>query len=220
MEIFSQIPTLKVKTYNRGKYSIKTIEGAINLPTWKGFQSRQGAYNGMDKTGASDGIMKLIVDGNTEADQTAVSKDQVNAYQFIISNQERIKEHILNALLIKYKELQQQYGYGEDDESFMPQVTEIVQFQSLIGLSIVHLLDLSKDGMAYVGYEFGCTWDEEHGLGFMTHGDRVIEIGAADTSFDTWIAENDIDPVRAAQELEKYRDVPKMAPKKPWWKFW
>lgn len=74
----------------------------------------------------------------------------------------------------------------------MPDVENITQFKSLIGLSAVHLLHISKEGTAYVGYEFGCTWDDEHGLGVMTHKDRIIEIGGADTSFLTWIAEDDL----------------------------
>jgi hypothetical protein len=64
----------------------------------------------------------------------------------------------------------------------------------LIGLSSVHVLSVAKDGIAYIGFEFGCTWDGEHGLGVMTHRDRVIEVGGADTSFLAWIAEQDAEP--------------------------
>jgi hypothetical protein len=58
----------------------------------------------------------------------------------------------------------------------------------LIGLSNVHILSVARDG---IGLQFGCTWDEEHGLGVMTHRDRVVQVGGADTSFLTWIAEED-----------------------------
>jgi hypothetical protein len=76
----------------------------------------------------------------------------------------------------------------------MPDVNDVSQFKSLIGLSTVHLMNVSKDGTAYIGYEFGCSWDDEHGLGFMTHKDRVIKIGGADTSFLTWVAKEDLNP--------------------------
>lgn len=49
-----------------------------------------------------------------------------------------------------------------------------------------------KDGYAYVGYEFGCTWDEEHGLGFMTYKDRIVDFGGADSAFLTWVARKDL----------------------------
>ena len=45
--------------------------------------------------------------------------------------------------------------------------------------------------IAYIGFELGCVWDEEHGLGVMTHRDRVVDVGGADTAFTEWIAEND-----------------------------
>jgi|GEM_PF-7134692 len=33
-----------------------------------------------------------------------------------------------------------------------------------------------------VGYELRCAWDTEHGVGVMTHEDRVVEVGQADTA--------------------------------------
>lgn len=51
-----------------------------------------------------------------------------------------------------------------------------------------------RDGAAYVGYEFACAWDEEHGLGAMTHRDRVVAVGQADVAILEWIAEQDARP--------------------------
>jgi hypothetical protein len=47
-------------------------------------------------------------------------------------------------------------------------------------------MENEKDGFAYAGYQFRCTWDQEHGLGIMTHRDRIIEIGGSDSSF-AWV---------------------------------
>ena len=73
----------------------------------------------------------------------------------------------------------------------MPEIERIEQLRSLIGLSNVYVHAVSKDGMAYIGYEFGCTWDDEHGLGVMTHRNRIVEAGYADASFDEWTAKRD-----------------------------
>jgi len=62
----------------------------------------------------------------------------------------------------------------------------------MIGPSWLHLIDEEKDGMAYLGLELGCTWDGEHALGLMLHGNRILKIGGADISFDFWIARGDI----------------------------
>jgi hypothetical protein len=50
---------------------------------------------------------------------------------------------------------------------------------------------VTRSNAAYVGLEFGCTWDEEHGVGVMTHQGRAVKIGGADTAFLAWVAEGD-----------------------------
>ncbi len=42
-----------------------------------------------------------------------------------------------------------------------------------------------------MGYEFGSNWEEEHGLGAMTHAGRVVDIGGGDTAILEWIAKED-----------------------------
>ncbi len=81
----------------------------------------------------------------------------------------------------------------EEFKTSMPEVSSPMEFDQLIGPSYVHVLEESLEGVAYIGFEFGCTWDREHGLGFMTHGQRVTDVGGADTSFLEWIAESDIE---------------------------
>ncbi|GAA4728514.1 DUF6985 domain-containing protein [Flavisolibacter ginsenosidimutans] len=214
------IPTLAVKTIKSGKHELKCLEGTVHLPAWEGFQSRKGPYNSVDANELSDGTIALTVGEYTSANESlSVSEEQVAAYNYLVDEQSSIREAILNALLPAYQRMQPEYGY-EDGDDIMPNVTATAQFTALIGLSTVHILDVHKEGIAYTGYEFGCTWDDEHGLGVMMHKDRVIEIDAADTSFDTWIAEKDSDPVRAAEELEKAKKAPVIPFKKPWWKFW
>ena len=34
-----------------------------------------------------------------------------------------------------------------------------------------------------------CTWDEEHGIGIILHGDHALELGGADTVGLLWVAE-------------------------------
>lgn len=41
----------------------------------------------------------------------------------------------------------------------------------------------AADGLAYIGLQLGCDWDDEHGLGIVLHGTRVVEIGEADIAF-------------------------------------
>ncbi len=82
-----------------------------------------------------------------------------------------------------------QYDYPPDE--VMPEVQSPDHFRELIGLSTVHILAVAKSGFVYVGFEFSCLWDDEHGLGVLTHRDHVVDIGGADTAFLGWNAEED-----------------------------
>jgi len=215
METLSdKIPNLELKTHKGDNYEFKTIEGFITLPTWQSFQSRQGAYSSVDKSTPSDGSVKISIGGDMTDDNPQITNEHVSAYNFVTQHQKKIKSVLLTALKKDYKNLQDLYDYDEESSAdIMPNVNNISQFKSLIGLSTVHIMNVSKDGIAYVGYEFGCRWDDEHGLGIMTHKHRVVKIGLADTSFLTWIAQQDKSPETNELAVEKLK-------KNPWWKFW
>jgi hypothetical protein len=119
---------------------------------------------------------------------------QRKAYELLLSKQDSIREVILAALLNRYEGWRSEWADAMDEdelEEVMPPVGDVQAFRKLIGLSNLHVLTVEKDGAAYIGFELGCTWDDEHGLGFMMHGDRVVKLGGADTSFLEWIAERD-----------------------------
>ncbi len=113
--------------------------------------------------------------------------------------------------------------YGDN----LPNISEIGQFKDLISLTYLHVMSAERGGYAYIGFELGCVWDEEHGAGVLMHKERVIDIGQADTSFNSWTAFEDNGTKEIQQEKRKPRFdrifVLKKEPKlkiKPWWKFW
>jgi hypothetical protein len=170
------------------------FEGIISLPTWKNFQSRQGPYCSRDKMENSNGEFKVAIGGDSLDEHPTIKAEQINAYEFLVANAEAIKEAMLAKLLAEYKNLQSQYGYSEEEaKELMPNIDSVQQFENLIGLGNVHILEVSKDNVAYVGYEFGCNWDDEHGIGFMTHKNKIVNFGDTDMSFMTWVAQQDID---------------------------
>jgi hypothetical protein len=189
--VSDKIPNLSLKKYSGDNYEFFKIEGFVVLEAWKGFQSRGGAYGSLDSKEASNGSVRITVDADIVEGLAKITEEQVNAYNYLIQHQEIIKDAILQSLLSDYKNMQEYYDYEEGDEE-MPAVDNVSQFSNLIGLSTIHIINVSKDGIAYVGYQFGCTWDDEHGLGFMTHTNRVIHIGWAADSFQSAEAEKDL----------------------------
>jgi hypothetical protein len=210
------------------------FEGTMKIQAWAEFQSTT-----VNSTETSEGTCRLSTGGDMVVNEPKIEDFHLNAFNYLIENQKTIKDSILNYLLNQYPNLQEQYGYEDDEKSeYMPEVKSKEQFKQLIEMSNVHLMNVEKEGYAYVGYEFGCKWDDEHGIGFMTHKDRIIDFGGADTSFLTWIAERDLSPIEKpeisnsntevleertevleerTEEVEERTEEP-IKKKKPWWK--
>lgn len=183
------IPNLDRKENWLGGIKGYTLEGIMRLPAWAGFLNKPGEHKIIEPK-RSDEKVAFTVEGEIIAGKPRATQEQIATYQYILANAELIRDNILTALLQGYQELQAHYGYEE--EELMPDVTEIAQFKEIIRLSGIHILDVYRDGIAYVGYQFHCPWDEEHELGFMTHKDRVVEFGGADTAVLSWIAKQDL----------------------------
>lgn len=110
---------------------------------------------------------------------------QCEAMTFQLAHGEQVFSAVLAALRPYYEEMRPRYHsfLGDDFETLMPAFATKEDLASLIDLRHVHIHPWSKGGIGYVGLQFGCTWDQEHGLGLMLHLDRVVEIGGADVSF-------------------------------------
>lgn len=61
----------------------------------------------------------------------------------------------------------------------------------LIDLRSLHFHNVVNGEIPYIGFLFGCKWDQEHGLGVLMHGLRPVKVGSADTAILEWIAQKD-----------------------------
>lgn len=154
--------------------------GCVSLPVWEEF--------------FGDDAKELSYDIGGDDQKYRLSKKHKKGLQYVIDNQEIILTAILSELNKQYSQLQEKYDYSiEEKEDYMPDVTNISEFADLLSPIAIHILSVNKDGMPYIGYEFSCSWDEEHGVGFMMFQDRVVEMGGADCSFLSWIARKDLE---------------------------
>lgn len=166
--------------------------GELRLPSWAGFQTRRGFYGSISSNQPSDGSARLTVLTEDTSIRTSPTVEQVAAFRFLLDNEQGVAASVLGAIFEKYPEEKAAYLDAFDEgEVDLPDIREPGELRSMIGLSNVHLLSMSHKGVAYLGLEFGCVWEEEHGLGVMTHQGRVVEVGGADTSFLWWIADRD-----------------------------
>ena len=169
-------------------------QGQFTLSAWAGFQARNGPYGQLSEDTPSEGRTKLSISTQGEPPQPPTPA-QSAAFAHLLAAQIPLRDAILSAVARAYPDWQEDYGYDEADaRELMPDIAQPNDLRALMGLSTVHILTTAYEGLAYVGFKFGCTWDEEHGLGALTHGGRVVEVGQADTTFLDWLAERDCRP--------------------------
>jgi hypothetical protein len=170
-----------------------TWETTVVLPAWKGFQSRLGPYGTKSSKKASDGTARLWIETIDETEMLP-SPEQGAAHQYLVDHQEVIRDKILRAVFKEYPEYRTNFiddlNLDESDVT-LPELERPDQLRKVMGLESVGIHYVVRAGLAYVGFEFGCDWDSEHGLGAMTHRARIVEIGGADTAILEWIAERD-----------------------------
>jgi hypothetical protein len=187
------------------------------LPSWKGFQSRRGAYGSRDQSSSSDGSVEISTVPKRQR-TTLLSGIEISSIDWIIENESSIFGALIESLVKAYPSLQEFYAYnGEKKTELMPDLKSSDDLRELLGLYIVYVHDLQKDGKPYAGFLFGCNWEQEHGLGILMHGTRTVEIGWAETAFVS-IPKDDLAVPRTAPKIypSKLPNWPPTSRKQGW----
>jgi hypothetical protein len=149
------------------------------LKTWSGFGPKRG----------SKGKVALSIPRPPEDDDVAPAPpapEMVAAYAHLKEHEpevtaavlEAFRSYIDDALIRKYK-------WDLDP------VGDAKALKKRMELGSLTLLPVAKDGLAYVGMFFHCTWDPEHNAGALLHGSRVVKVGDNEAAVDTFSAEED-----------------------------
>lgn len=133
---------------------------------------------------------------------------QINAVTYLISHQSHILDALCSSFLTEYDQWKEIY------EEHLPVMNSIQDVKQHLFITSIHIDLPEKDGISYVGYGGGCSWDEEHGIGFYTHKLRVLKIGEASLGFSgTWNAYRDLgieEQVKTEiEENRKHSKLPK-----------
>lgn len=163
-------------------------EGEVVLPSWRGFQTRRGPYAAISSDEPSDGSARVRFDTGG-AGQVPPTEAQVAAFRWLAENDAVVTAAILDAVFAQYPRFREEFIDAVEDEDAQaaaqeaPPLDRPEQLRMVTGLAWVIFLPVEKGGVGYAGFEFGCVWEEEHGLGVMTHKDRVIDVGGAYSAF-------------------------------------
>lgn len=141
-----------------------------------------GMYS-ITKAADSDGYLGVYIQ-DYEFDEP--QEFQKQALEYFNNNQSKVLNALCLGLINHYPRLMEMYNINELDEEFgFPELRTIDDVKKIIGLDNLHILSDKKDDLSYVGFECGCPWDIEHGLGIIMHRDRVIDVGGADIAFSS-----------------------------------
>jgi hypothetical protein len=165
----------------------------VVLPGWAGFRDASGSYAGMDGR-ASDGTVNLVYapEGRDDVPLNAAEYEQIT---WLLENEAAVSAGALAGLVSAYPALRASYDCYDVHEldDYMPEVRSSDDFRTLIGLSGINIHQIMTGDAPYLGFEFGCRWDQEHGCGILMRGTRVVDVGGADTALLLWMAQQDFE---------------------------
>ncbi len=166
----------------------------LRLWSWEGYQSRHGAYGSIDKSGPSDGTVTLIFAPEGRGLEP-LSDQELQLISWFEQNEPMVSDAVKAAIIDwcspHSADRAARFDFGDD----FPDIRTDQDLKENVGLFAVNIHQMGLGGVPYVGYEFGCEWDAEHGLGVLMHGTRVVEVGFADTAILLWKAEMDAEKV-------------------------
>lgn len=194
-------PTLVQDSIDSDTYS--GWNGIIHLPDWSKFASYEevsldGWAPSRGRLGHGD--LRLRVHRPTD-DAESPSVEQAAAMRQLLECGSMLRNEVLKGIYDHYGKWREDFydtkvpsdggkSWMSDwdlPEQFspeaMPEITSPGELQRLIRPGGVHILAVPRDGLTCVGFEFRCRWDEEHGLGVLTHNRRVVNVGQAQEAF-------------------------------------
>jgi hypothetical protein len=160
----------------------------LRLPSWAGFEVRHGDCQADRGALPADGTARLSISPNDSDTRSPPTAEQAAAFRYLLDYEAAVADAVAHAL-VRYCPGN---AYDGDDEVLWG-VSQTDDLRQLVRLAGVHVLNVVRDGVACVGFEFSCAWDAEHGAGVMTHMGRIIATGQADCSFTEWIARQGLD---------------------------
>jgi hypothetical protein len=165
-------------------------ECELLLPAWAGFQSRHGPYTSIDSPLPSDGRVKFVY-APEGREPEPLSPSDLQRLDWFQHHEPSVSQAVIAAILNwcspSGRLLRAEFGIGDE----FPSITGVSALKQHIGLAKVYVHCVSHQKLPYIGFELGCTWEEEHGLGVLMHATRCVEIGHADCAFMLWVAKKD-----------------------------
>jgi len=163
---------------------------SANLPSWSGFQIRNGPYGALSSNDKSTGVHQLLFAPEGRGEDP-LNKNELQLVKWVIDNEKPIHNAMLDALFKEYPSIVKEFSefLDEDADELLPTLNAPSDIKNIVGVVSINIHQIFKNKIPYFGIELGCTWDEEHGAGLLLHGTHVLEVGNIETAGTLWMAE-------------------------------
>ncbi|MEO9822278.1 MAG: hypothetical protein ABJ370_06955 [Paracoccaceae bacterium] len=167
----------------------------VTLPVWSGFRPKTEHFGEIESKDLERGTVQVLFAPEERGEEPLV-ESELGLVRVFDAYHVQQAGAVMRGLFEGYPKILKDYNeasYGDDLGEFPnpPDISSSDDLRSSIQLHTINIHPVERDGAPYVGYEFQCDWEEEHGLGVLMHKSRVVEIGHEDSAHTLWVVEKD-----------------------------
>jgi hypothetical protein len=143
-------------------------EATLQLKAFKGFSPTR---NPMETEGSI--LLRIVENVASNPDPLP---EQLAAIEYVLANQQRIAQVIIQFIWDDYPNLIQSYDVGTDKTRDLPPqpFQRAPQVKKLIRPRSLSVQCSQKKGISYTNWVIQCNWDPEHGLSLDMHQDQIL----------------------------------------------
>lgn len=132
----------------------------------------------------SDEAMTVVLLPDEHNPAVPPEAKQLEAGEFLAQNSHNLLTPILSAMRTHYDAMRPGFlGFLEHPDIQMPPTPALREFVALHDLRQIYIHRPIDTQSARIGFLFGATWEVEHGVGVLTEGLRILDVGAAEVAF-------------------------------------
>ena len=91
---------------------------------------------------------------------------------------------LLQAIYDSYASIRSNYDFlsEEDAARCLPDLADPSALYPMVRLNWLTIHAVAHASIPYIGAEFACAWDDEQGLGMLSYGTEILDLGTADVA--------------------------------------